>query len=62
MASQYRLMTPRFYATVRNAAGNMKQISPLNQPFMHYQCMAPLHRKSMFADSGRRSFPLPFEA
>jgi hypothetical protein len=37
MPAQYRLMALRFYATVRKTAGNLKQSSPLNQPFVRYQ-------------------------
>ena len=46
MLAQYRLMALRFYATVRKTAGNLKQRSPLNQPFVRYQMHgAPLAEK-----------------
>ena len=46
MPAQYRLMALRFYATVRKTAGNLKQSSPLNQPFVRYQMHgAPLAEK-----------------
>ena len=37
MPTQYRLMALRFYATVQKTEGNLKQSSPLNQPFVRYQ-------------------------
>ena len=62
MPAQYRLMALRFYATVRKTAGNLKQSSPLSQPFVRYQTRGVLWRKSLFAGSRWKSPPLPSEA
>jgi len=58
MPVQYRLMALVFYATVRKTAGNLKQNSPLHQPFVRYQTRGAPLAETYFRRHASEIFPI----